>query len=168
MRVAIAILLALLIAPAQALALTADDVFEVNVPGLIEIDRLLDGTMVSFSGEAIGEDLRADATHRWVNVLEDGMAVGVYVTNEQAAQIETYGDHGHRGATVRVVGQVNIACEQHGGEFDVHAAQFEVLDAGGLIERPVTPLKAVAAGIALTIAMLEAHLYRRMLVRRMR
>lgn len=162
LRAFIMVTLALLIAPAQAFATLANDVIDMNVPGLVAIDRSLDGSMVSFSGEAIGEDLRADPGHRSVNVLEDGVAVGVYVTNEQAAQIEVFGDHGHRGATVHVIGRVNIACNQHGGEFDVHAEEFRVGAPGETIDRPINPAKAAAAALALTVAMVEARLYRRM------
>ena len=68
--------------------------------------------------------------HRWVNVLGDGAAIGVYVTNELAEQVEIYGDHTHRGDSVEVVGIVNIACDQHGGEFDVHAEEFRVIEPG--------------------------------------
>lgn len=165
-RALIALALTLVLPPAQAFAVSADDIHPVSVPGLITIDRELDGAMVRFTGEAIGEDLHADADHRWVNVLSEGTAVGVYVTNEQAAQIEVYGDYGSQGAIVEVVGNVNVGCDQHAGEFDVHATEFTVISPGATVEHPVVPAKAVAAGIALALALLEARLYRRMLDRR--
>ncbi|MDO9107411.1 MAG: hypothetical protein Q7U89_00255, partial [Coriobacteriia bacterium] len=33
---------------------------------VVAIDHALDGTRLTFQGEAVGEDLRADADHRWV------------------------------------------------------------------------------------------------------
>lgn len=158
---------AVMASPAQGLAAESGDALPTNVTDIVGIDRDLDGSLVLFQGEAIGEDLRADADHRWVNVLGRDVAIGVFVTDEQAAQVEIYGDHGHRGATVEVVGRVNVACDEHGGEFDVHAEEFRVLEPGETIERPIAPLKIVAVAALLLVALLEVWLYRRILERRM-
>ncbi|MDA3935311.1 MAG: hypothetical protein PF636_00400, partial [Actinomycetota bacterium] len=99
---------------------------------VVEIDRGLDGTYIEFQGEAIGEALRADSEHVWVNVLGGGMAVGVYLPSTSAELIETFGDHRHDGDVVRVGGIVNVGCDQHAGEFDVHAATFEIISRGSV------------------------------------
>ncbi len=155
-----------------SLMLTATPVFAVE-PALMTpdeivfIDRARDGTMVLLSGEAIGEDLHADSSHRWVNVLGDSLAVGVYMTNDEAARITTYGDHTHEGARVEVFGMLNIGCDQHGGEFDVHAEQVSVLIEGQPTERPIAPWKGVAAAAFFVVGLVEWRLLRHLRERRL-
>lgn len=148
---------AVLIAPLSA---GADEAIELSTAELVVIDRSLNGALVRITGEAIGEDLHADKQHRWVNVLGDSTAIGVYVTNESAEQVDVYGDHTHRGDTVEVVGIVNIACDQHGGEFDVHAEEFAVVNEGETVPRPVAPWKGIAGVAAMAVALVELRYLR--------
>lgn len=133
----------------------ADDVLTLTPTELVVIDRSLDGSRVRVTGEAIGEDLHADGDHRWVNILADGTAVGVFVSNDSADQIDVYGDHTHRGDTIEVVGTVNVACDEHGGEFDIHAEEFTVVAEGGTIDRPVAPWKGIVGVLAAVVAFIE-------------
>jgi hypothetical protein len=111
----------------------------------------LDGEIVTMVGEAIGDEMRADADHVWINVLGDGTAVGVYVANEDAAEVDRLGDYDHTGDRVSVRGVVNLACEQHGGDLDVHAVEaLEVLAPGEPLERYV-PVWEGVLGVALIV-----------------
>lgn len=133
---------------------------ELRTPAeVIEIDRELDGTYIELQGEAIGEALRADSTHVWVNVLGGGMAVGVYVPEETAEAIDVYGDHRHDGDTVWVGGTVNVACDQHAGEFDVHAVNLEVVAHGNARETPIQPWKAIVGVVGIALFFGEWRLY---------
>lgn len=114
-----------------------------------------DGAIVTIEGEAIGEALRADSTHVWVNVLGEGAALGVYLTREAAAVIRAYGDYAHTGDTVRVTGRLNAACDVHGGDADVHAATLEVLRPGFVRPHPVNWWKAIAGLGTLGLAALQ-------------
>ena len=106
-------------------------VVETRIGVLASVNRALENTTVRFSGEAIGEALAADDGYKWVNVADaSDTAVGVYMTEEQASQIRTYGDYHHVGATLLVTGTYHIACGQHQGELDVHASDVQVLDHG--------------------------------------
>ncbi len=111
----------------------------------------LDGTVVSLEGEAIGEMLRADPGAVWVNVLSDGTALGVYVPTTDAGAVTVFGDYTHTGDIVRVTGVFNRACDQHGGDMDIHATQIEVVTPGSPREREVAiwKLGLAAAGFAL-------------------
>lgn len=145
------------VAPAMAFAGAQD---AISPAELIAIDRSLDGSQVTIDGEAIGESLRADEGHRWVNVLGGGIGVGVWMTNEQAETLGVYGDHAHVGDSVRVVGTVNISCTQHGGEFDVHADSIEILEPGfGRTNRP--QLWKLGVGLfGLAVGLVEYRLWR--------
>lgn len=150
-----------------ACAVEPGEPLKMSVPNIITIDRELDGATVQFMGEAIGEDLRADSEHRWINILEQGVAIGVLVTNAQAEQITTYGDHGNLGAIVEVIGPVHIAWDERGGEFGVAATEFRIVAPGKTIERPVAPWKAIVAVIALLLALAEILLFRHIRERRL-
>ncbi len=156
----VSLVVMLLAVAVLALPLTAnaDDVLELTTAELVVIDRSLDGSRVRVTGEAIGEDLRASKHHRWVNLLDGSTAIGVFVTNELAEQVDVYGDHTHRGDVVEVVGILNIACDEHGGEFDIHAEEFKVIAEGGTIERPVAPWKGIAGLVAVVVALVEIRL----------
>lgn len=88
------------------------------------------GETVTFEGEAIGEALRAEGGHKWVNVLSGGTALGVVMTSEQVALIQRFGRYQSVGDTVEVTGVYNVGCDEHGGEIDVHATQVTVIEAG--------------------------------------
>jgi hypothetical protein len=135
---------------------------------LVAVDRELDGSVVTLEGEAIGEDLHADADHRWVNLMLDGTAVGVWMSNEDAAAIENYGDYDTRGDVVMVNGVLNIACDRHGGEFDIHADSVQVAETGAPVEHPIEPWKAAAGAIGLAVAYAEIRLFRALQERRSR
>lgn len=126
---------------------------------VIVLDRELDGTFIELEGEAIGEALHADATHEWVNVLGDGMAIGVYVPRELADLIGTFGDHRHDGDIVRVSGTVNVACDEHAGEFDVHAETFEIISRGEVRETPIQPWKAIVGMLGIAFFFAEWRFY---------
>lgn len=118
---------------------------------VVDIDRARHGSVVTVEGEAVGEHLRAVGGGRWVNVLGDEVGLGVWVTDEMAAQIEYFGDYRNTGDVVRFTGPVNISCEVHGGEFDVHAERMEIITVGGPREHEVDIRKGLVgiAGIAI-------------------
>jgi len=128
---------------------------------LIKLDRDLDGTRVTVEGEAIGEDLRADEDHRWVNLLGESVAVGVYMRDVDAALIDNFGSYKHGGDIVRVTGIVNIACDQHGGDFDVHAEIVQVVSEGQPIARQPQMWKLVLASVFFAIFAVLAVVYSR-------
>ncbi len=153
----IAVVLLLLYSPAYTHAeetLTTPD-------EIIVIDRDLDGSNVVFVGEVIGESLRADDGHRWVNVLGDSTAVGVYVPAAEAATVESFGSYKRSGDVVRVSGVVNVVCEQHAGEFDVHATSFEVVGRGEETARPPQRWKAFLGIGAALVFVIEAVVFKR-------
>jgi hypothetical protein len=121
------------------------------VPEIVSEAHELDGRTVTFEGEAIGEALRADRRTVWVNVLDEGTAIGVWMPKEMAARIARFGSYRQTGDTVRVTGTLNLACDQHGGDLDVHAASLEVVAAGKPRSERVRPLEALvgAAGFAI-------------------
>lgn len=134
---------------------------------VVAIDRAQDGSVVIVEGEAIGEHLRARGGGRWVNILGEGVGLGIWVTDEMAEGIEYFGDHRHDGDIVRVVGIVNVACDQHAGEFDVHAESFSTIAVGGPREMEIQPIKGIVGGAGIVVAFFLWRLYRQRRERRM-
>ncbi len=134
---------------------------------VVDIDRALDGIELTVEGEAIGEHLRALGGGRWVNLLGDEVGLGIWVTDEMAARIENFGDYRQNGDFVRVVGTVNIACDQHGGEFDVHAASLEIVSRGDARPQNIQPIKGVVGIAGLIVAFGLWRLYQSRRDRRM-
>lgn len=94
-----------------------------TVAELVAAEPELDGTLVSFAGEAIGEPIDADDDHKWVNVSGGDKLVGVLMTNEQVDQITNYGAYDVKGSELQIAGTLNTSCTDHDGELDVHAAR---------------------------------------------
>ena len=111
------------------------------------------GQLVVFTGEAIGEPLRAPGGKVWVNVL-GGSAIGVVADRSMADEVGTWGDYHNAGDTVHVTGTFNVACDEHGGDMDVHATALKVIDAGFPRAHPVDLRKGLIGLAGLVVAVL--------------
>ncbi|MDI6900805.1 MAG: hypothetical protein QMC79_03825 [Anaerosomatales bacterium] len=131
---------------------------------VIELTTLevADGTQVTFSGEVVSEALRDGEDRVWLNVLDEGVAIGVNMPAEMAEKVSVFGDHRNDGDVVRVTGVYNEACRTHGGDMDVHAETVDVLEQGG--ERTLEPQawKGVVGLLGLVAAFIGSRRLRRM------
>lgn len=127
---------------------------------LIGLERYMDGRRITIQGEAIGEELRAGQDYRWVNLLGESVAVGVYMHEMDAAMIDSYGSYRRTGDIVRVTGILNIACDEHGGDLDVHAEIVEVVEEGQPISRELEAWKLLLIGAGLAVFAAQTLVYR--------
>ncbi len=113
---------------------------------LIENADSFDNQTVTFRGEAIGVMIRGD--YAWVNLLDnEGYAIGIWCSAENAKKISFIGDYSHTGDTVEVAGTFHMACTEHGGDLDIHADNL-VVTAGREVDRPAD-MRVVALSVAL-------------------
>jgi len=119
---------------------------------LIEDPERFDGLQVSFSGEVIGVMIRGE--NAWVNILDEGYAIGIWCSAEDAKSITYVGDYLHIGDYVSGEGIYNVACIEHDGDTDIHASLFRVLEIGRTIERTTNLFLVLASIAALAIAVL--------------
>lgn len=118
------------------------DTVEIN--DLIENASLYDGKTVTVTAEAIGECMeRGD--HAWVNVNDGSNAIGIWMTKEESSQIKYYGDYRYTGDTIAVTGIYNRACQEHGGEPDLHCETISVMKAGEKRSEAISSAKILAA-----------------------
>ncbi len=151
-----AVAVAIAATPAHALAAGEEILSPATV---VERGRELDGTEVLVSGEALGETLHAGTGHRWVNVTQDGTGVGLWIENDLAERIEFFGKHGVRGDTVTARGVVNVACEQHAGEFDIHVSEIVALETGEHVPEPIGWWKLGVGLAGILVGYAEYRLY---------
>jgi hypothetical protein len=132
---------------------------QAGAPVPVTIDELTsrafdgNGQLIVLTGEAIGEALNAPGGQVWVNVL-GGTAIGAVVDRDMAGIIGTWGDYHNTGDTVHVTGVFNVACDEHGGDMDVHATALKVIDAGFPRAHPADWRKGLIGLVGLVVAVL--------------
>ncbi len=125
---------------------------KVDSASLLENANLWNGRVITFVGEAIGENI-ARVNMAWIHLnddkymdknIEEGAApVGynsghaVWLPLESSKKIRFFGDYKHRGDIVKVTGTFNSVCKEHGGDMDIHTASMEILETGYSIDHKV-------------------------------
>lgn len=109
------------------------DTRRVSVSRLASADTNLDGELVTFVGEVIGEPVEISGDKMWVQIraVSGSSVIMVVMTEEQVDLIEHYGGYQVEGTTLRITGVYHVADPDQLGEIDVTAYQVEVSDAGG-------------------------------------
>lgn len=137
-----AIALGVLLLPLTAFAVSST----VSSTELIEKSKEYNGRTVDYTGEVIG-DLMIRGDHAWVNVNDGSNAMGIWITVQQAADINNLGCYDVKGDEVRISGVFERACKEHGGDMDIHATTIEVLAKGHKLNSPIGNLKAGIASV---------------------
>ena len=128
-------------------------VIDTRVAVLVSVNRALDGSEVRFSGEVVGDVVNADPGYKWVNVMGTANnVIGVRMSDEQAKLIQNRGGYHSTGTVLQITGTYHIACPEHQGELDVHAADVVVQDNGGPITHLVSTQRLVVASLLCFIA----------------
>jgi hypothetical protein len=126
---------------------------------LIENANGFDGKSVTFRGEVIGVLIRGDFA--WVNILDNGYAIGVWSRAGDAKKVSFVGDYSHVGDTVEVIGTFHMACTEHGGDLDIHADNFTVVATGREVDRSASlPLAALSVALAAAAIFITFYLWR--------
>lgn len=134
--------------------LSEDSATYVTVSRLESADLALDGTLVTFRGEAVGEPVNSSvAGSKWVLVQSTGAttsSIEVLMTDDQVAQIENWGAYRTRGSSVRVTGIYRVADPNNTGNLDVTAYIVTVMDEGGHTAEDPPDMKLVWLGLGFT------------------
>lgn len=112
-----------------------------SIPDLIEKASMYEGKQIEIEGEVIGDKLaRSDGV--WVAVLEDGTALGVLLSPNDASNIAALGSYARIGDRVRIQGIFHRACPDHGGDLDMHAEHVAKLADGHATPHAIVPARA--------------------------
>lgn len=113
-----------------------------------------DQNSVVYEGEAVG-DIMQRKDGQWVNVLNTGVAIGVWSTKNIKGSVSRVGDYNNIGDQIRVTGRFNWHCPEHGGDLDIHASELIVVSPGKKIDHKIN-IKRLQAAILLTIGAMLA------------
>ncbi len=110
--------------------------YDTSIVDLSTADSYYDLQTVQVVGEVVGDNLRADVNgeYRWICLQalnsDSNATLMAYMTEEQAAKIESYGKYGTTGTHLQVHGVFHLVCSEHEGETDLHAESVSVVDQG--------------------------------------
>ena len=136
-------------------------IYETSIYDLQNSDTYYEGQTVQVTGEVVGDLIVAEGEEgrKWISVDslagEPAASVQVYVSDEQAALIDTFGRYERTGTTVSVTGRFHLVCDQHDGLSDIHATSLSVVRQGSRhhtnfsLEPFVPALVLVFAGLGL-------------------
>jgi hypothetical protein len=126
---------------------------------LLEGAASFDGKRVTFSGEVVGVLMSGDFA--WVNILDNGYAIGVWCRASDAKKVSIVGDYKHIGDIVQVTGTFHMACAEHDGDLDIHADNFTVLAVGQELDRSVNlPFAAISVILVAVAFLITFYLWR--------
>ena len=146
--------------------LSAENATATSIGRLASADLELNGSLVTFRGEAVGEPMNSSSSgSKWV-VLQSGTAsvnsIQVLMTNDQVALIENFGAYKMRGSTLQVTGIYRVADPSQTGELDVTAYVVSVVDPGGPYEEKIDlrklPLGLTLVGVGVVLIVLRIYL----------
>ena len=132
-----------------------------KINDLIENAKDFDGQEVMIQGEAIGENMIRNS-YAWININDISNSIGVWLSSDEVNEIKYYGNYMHIGDTVKITGTFYRACKEHGGEADLHAITFEVVESGHPVNITISIPKIIAAAILLVVALFLYFVVRRM------
>lgn len=128
-------------------------IYDTSIVDLAQADSYFDNQTVRVTGEVVG-DRRAslgDTENCWITLTEpvfgENSTVEVYMSNEQASRIDTYGAYGRVGTILSVQGTFHLVCAEHEGESDVHADSVTVSARGHAVQSDFDP-QSFLPGIA--------------------
>lgn len=99
---------------------------------LINNAKQYDGKLITYSGEVIG-DVMLRGKDAWVNINDGNNALGVWMSNLLAKEINFVGNYQSRGDNLEITGVFHRACLEHGGDLDIHAQGLRKLTDGRMV-----------------------------------
>lgn len=115
-------------------------IYDTSIVDLASADAHYDNQTVQVTGEVVGDNIKEDPSgrYRWITLasLDDSASVAVYMTEEAAAKIDTFGAYGARGTTLQVRGKFHLTCPEHEGLSDLHADVVTVVKPGKTLDNP--------------------------------
>lgn len=111
-------------------------IYDTDIYALNTSDTYFDNQTVQVTGEIVGDRINAEALAGkcWLTLsaLPDATAstVQLYVSESDAAKIDTFGRYGSTGTTVTAMGTYHLVCSEHDGLSDLHVDVLTVVESG--------------------------------------
>ncbi len=135
--------------------------YQTTIADLAQADSYYEGQTVFVQGEVVGDRINDEMQpdNCWVTLQDDDptnpSVVSVFMTMEQAKNIDTYGSYGVTGTMLQVRGTFHLDCREHQGMSDIHVEEVSALAAGSENKPGMDPklfglgIVSVLAGLAL-------------------
>ncbi len=117
---------------------------------LINKAKQYDGKTVVYEGEVIG-DVMKRGDYAWVNLNDDKNVLGVWIPRDLTKEILFTGNYKTKGDWIEITGIFQRACNQHGGDLDIHAQTIKKIIPGRPLQEKLNPAKRDFAFILLVI-----------------
>lgn len=121
-----------------------------------------DKKVITARGEAVGEPMKR-GNYTWINIGDGSNAIGIWMKNEDAFKVKTFGNDKYRGDILEVTGIFSRACSEHGGDLDIHAYSIEIQKKGynnsEPLDKNVVTVSAILSFITLCVVMI--YFYKR-------
>lgn len=130
---------------------------ESSLNDLIENGKNFDKKQIVVKGEAIGEPLSRN-NYTWININDKTSAMGIYMDNEDAKKVEDYGGYNKKGDSIKVTGQFNRACKEHGGDMDIHSNKVEIIKKGETLNNVFPKYKIFISTISSIIVLVLGYI----------
>jgi hypothetical protein len=117
---------------------------------LINNARQYDRKTVVYEGEVIGDIMRR-GEYAWINLYDGKNAIGIWINASLVKDIAYVGSYKTRGEIIEVTGIFNRACQEHGGDLDIHALAMRKISAGRPVQERLNTGKGNLAIVLLVI-----------------
>lgn len=141
-------------------------IYDTSLEDLSGADAYFDNQTVQVTGEVVGDAVRAnlDGSTRWITLesLESpgSAALAIEMDAESVELIDTFGDYGATGTTLRVQGTYHLACSEHEGISDLHADIVNVVAPGAQRPSEFDAMGFVPGGVLIVIGLALLAVYR--------
>lgn len=135
-------------------------IYDTSIVDLSQADSYFDGQTVRVTGEVVGDRRQelGDDGHCWITLTDPAYDVNntveIYMTNEQASRIDTYGAYGRVGTILSVQGTFHLVCAEHDGASDVHAESTSISSRGREVPHPFEAKAFVPGLVACGVGLL--------------
>lgn len=135
-------------------------IYDTSIIDLSSADAYYDGQTVQVTGEAIGDNLIADAegNYRWITLIAQdagtNATITVYMSAAEAELIDTYGKYGATGTMLRVRGTYHLTCSDHEGLSDIHAEAVTVVQKGKANPDEFDVMKFIPGAILVVVGLI--------------
>jgi hypothetical protein len=106
---------------------------QISSTELINNAKEYDGKSVVYVGEVIG-DVMVRGDFAWVNINDGKNAIGVWLNEGLAKEIQFTGSYRAKGDRLEITGVFQRNCIQHGGDMDIHVQSIRKISPGKLIK----------------------------------
>ncbi len=140
-------------------------IFDTSITDLNSADSYFDKQTVQVVGEAVGDAIavEGDPGHKWITLMssnsDSNASVSVFMTNEQAERIDTFGRYGTTGTMLQVRGTFYLVCPEHSGLTDLHATHVSVVEKGKHHPDELNPNAFIPGAVLVVIGLLVTGMF---------